>query len=194
MRVLCFGEIPFYFMIYWSTETDSRSRTSAPLRSGPDSHEVAYIFGQLSSPYSIPSLLRVMRSPTEDDMVRHEAAEALGGIASEGNPEEDEYDGEGGGLFDSEEDRRKGVLGILREWCTLEEAPVVVRESCQVAVDMWEVSTNHSPFSSCRFGADSDLYGYDGGSTKTPTNSNTPTDSTPRTSPTRPRAKSRSRG
>ena len=48
-------------------------------------------------------------------MVRHEAAEALGGIAT---PE---------------------VLPHLREWMNKEDAPLVVRESCQVAIDMWEV-------------------------------------------------------
>jgi hypothetical protein len=58
-------------------------------------------------------------------MVRHEAAEALGGIAS---------DGEGEG------EKGEDVLSILREWAVKEDAPVVVRESCQVAIDMWEVS------------------------------------------------------
>lgn len=48
-------------------------------------------------------------------MVRHEAAEALGGIAT---PE---------------------VLPHLREWMNKVDAPRVVRESCQIAVDMWEV-------------------------------------------------------
>jgi deoxyhypusine monooxygenase len=48
-------------------------------------------------------------------MVRHEAAEALGGIAT---PE---------------------VLPHLREWMNKEDAPRVVKESCQVAIDMWEV-------------------------------------------------------
>ena len=49
-------------------------------------------------------------------MVRHEAAEALGGI---GTPE---------------------VLPHITEWMNREDSPQVVRESCQVAVDMWEVS------------------------------------------------------
>ena len=47
-------------------------------------HEIAYVFGQLCSPYSIPSLLARLRDGEEDPMVRHEAAEALGGIASDG--------------------------------------------------------------------------------------------------------------
>jgi len=48
-------------------------------------------------------------------MVRHEAAEALGGI---GTPE---------------------VLPHLKEWMARDDSPRVVRESCQVAIDMWEV-------------------------------------------------------
>jgi hypothetical protein len=50
-------------------------------------------------------------------MVRYEAAEALGGIAT------------------------SQVLLHLKEWVARDDAPVVVRESCQVALDMWEVST-----------------------------------------------------
>lgn len=48
-------------------------------------------------------------------MVRHEAAEALGGIGT------------------------SEVLPHLKEWMNREDAPRVVRESCQVAIDMWEV-------------------------------------------------------
>ncbi len=54
-------------------------------------------------------------------MVRHEAAEALGGIAT---PE---------------------VLPYLKEYSTREDAPVLVRESCQVALDMYEVSYCYCP-------------------------------------------------
>ncbi len=67
------------------------------------------------SPHSIPSLLKVLQTQDENEMVRHEAAEALGGIAT---PE---------------------VLPHLKEWMTRTDAPRVVRESCQVAIDMWEV-------------------------------------------------------
>ena len=54
-------------------------------------------------------------------MVRHEAAEALGAITS------DEKDGQ-------------EVLTVLREWSAKKDAPLVVKQSCEVAVDMWEVS------------------------------------------------------
>ncbi|KZT23466.1 Deoxyhypusine hydroxylase [Neolentinus lepideus HHB14362 ss-1] len=77
-------------------------------------HEIAFVFGQLLSAHSVPSLLVVLQNTNESDMVRHEAAEALGGIAT---PE---------------------VLPHLKEWMNREDAPRVVRESCQVAIDMWE--------------------------------------------------------
>lgn len=57
----------------------------------------------------------MLEDNNESDMVRHEAAEALGGIAT---PE---------------------VLPHLKSWMNKKDAPRVVRESCQVAIDMWEV-------------------------------------------------------
>lgn len=65
-------------------------------------------------------------------MVRHEAAEALGGIAT---PE---------------------VLPHLREWMTREDAPRVVRESCQIAIDMWEVRISISR--SCHHLVEADVF------------------------------------
>jgi len=81
-------------------------------------HEIAFVFGQLLSPHAVPALLQVLQNPKESDMVRHEAAEALGGIAT---PE---------------------VLPYLKEYMTREDAPIVVRESCQVALDMYEVGVS----------------------------------------------------
>ena len=78
-------------------------------------HEIAYIFGQLSSPASVPSLLRVLDDTAVDEMVRHEAAEALGSLPDE-----------------------KGVEGALRTWAERNDSPRVVRESCEVALDMLE--------------------------------------------------------
>ena len=77
-----------------------------------DRHEIAYIFGQLTSPHSVPSLLVVLSDTKEDEMVRHEAAEALGSIAT------------------------PDVLPSLIEWNTREDSPRVVKESCQVALDV----------------------------------------------------------
>lgn len=77
-------------------------------------HEIAYIFGQLSSPHSVPSLTKVLKDEHESEMVRHEAAEALGSIATD------------------------DVLPTLREFRL--KGPRVVRESCEVALDMYDVS------------------------------------------------------
>ncbi len=55
-------------------------------------------------------------------MVRHEAAEALGGIAT------------------------PDILPYLKEYMTREDAPVVLRESCQVALDMYEVGISSFPW------------------------------------------------
>lgn len=79
-----------------------------------NSHEIAYVFGQLSSPHSVPSLIIVLQNPVEEDMVRHEAAEALGSIATE------------------------ECLPILKAFASKEreDVPRVVRESCEVALDM----------------------------------------------------------
>ncbi|KAL7422040.1 deoxyhypusine hydroxylase [Cryptotrichosporon argae] len=99
-------------------------------------HEIAYIFGQLCSPHSIPSLVRVLRDDNEDDMVRHEAAEALGGIASDGAEGDDEDEALPPG----------GVLQVLRDWAAKPDAPQVVRESCQVAIDMWEYERSADQF------------------------------------------------
>lgn len=123
------------------SEADIKQAVEALARGFADSsalfrHEIAYIFGQLSSPYSVPSLLRVLRDAEENDMVRHEAAEALGGIASDGEELPGAVD------FDDDADKQKGVLQILRDWSVKQDAPMVVRESCQVAVDMWEVSAS----------------------------------------------------
>ncbi|SCV72863.1 BQ2448_4400 [Microbotryum intermedium] len=82
-------------------------------------HEIAYVFGQLSSPYSVPSLIKVLRHSTEEEMVRHEAAEALGGIATE------------------------ECLPILKEFAKDESVPRVVRESCEVALDMYEYENSN---------------------------------------------------
>ncbi|KAK4052050.1 deoxyhypusine hydroxylase [Microbotryomycetes sp. JL201] len=77
-------------------------------------HEIAYVFGQLSSPHSVPSLVDVLRRDHEEEMVRHEAAEALGGIATD------------------------DCLPVLQEFAKKPDVPRVVRESCEVALDMFE--------------------------------------------------------
>ncbi|KAF9242503.1 hypothetical protein BU15DRAFT_60242 [Melanogaster broomeanus] len=72
-------------------------------------------------------LLRALQDTNESDVVRHEAAEARGGIAT---PE---------------------VLPHLKEWMARPDAPTVVRESCLVATDMWEFE-NSSEFQYAKAG------------------------------------------
>ena len=78
-------------------------------------HEVAYVLGQMQREVTVPALTDVLTNTDEHRMVRHEAAEALGAIGGE------------------------EVELILGEF--LDDAEVVVTESCEVALDTldyWE--------------------------------------------------------
>jgi len=77
-------------------------------------HEVAYVFGQMQNPASVPALKLVLEDEQEHRMVRHEAAEALGAVGGE---------------------ECEKVLAKLTG-----DEEVVVRESCVVALgiaDYW---------------------------------------------------------
>lgn len=76
-------------------------------------HEIAFVFGQLSHPASIPALEASLANTNEASMVRHEAAEALGSLGEE-----------------------PGVEDILKRF--LNDSEKVVRESVIVALDMAE--------------------------------------------------------
>ena len=76
-------------------------------------HEIAFVFGQLSHPASIPSLTATLGRKGEASMVRHEAAEALGSLGEE-----------------------PGVEDILKGF--LDDPEQVVRDSVIVALDMAE--------------------------------------------------------
>jgi deoxyhypusine monooxygenase len=80
-------------------------------------HEIAFVFGQLSHPASIPSLVETLRNTSEASMVRHEAAEALGSLGDE-----------------------EGVEQILKGF--IDDPEQVVRESVIVALDMAEFERN----------------------------------------------------
>ncbi|KAF4315337.1 hypothetical protein BBO99_00005695 [Phytophthora kernoviae] len=75
-------------------------------------HEVAYVMGQMENPCTVPALKRVLLDASEHRMVRHEAAEALGAI----------------GTTECEE--------VLKEY--LQDEAQVVRESCEVALDIMD--------------------------------------------------------
>jgi deoxyhypusine monooxygenase len=80
-------------------------------------HEIAFVFGQLSHPASIPALVACLSKKDEESMVRHEAAEALGSLGDE-----------------------EGVEDILKGF--LNDPEQVVRESVVVALDMAEYEKN----------------------------------------------------
>lgn len=74
-------------------------------------HEIAFVFGQLSHPASIPALTAALSDVNEASMVRHEAAEALGSLGEE-----------------------EGVEDTLKKF--LHDKEKVVRDSVIVALDM----------------------------------------------------------
>lgn len=76
-------------------------------------HEIAFVFGQLSHPASIPALTAALSDLQEASMVRHEAAEALGSLGEE-----------------------EGVEEVLKKF--LNDKEQVVRDSVVVALDMAE--------------------------------------------------------
>lgn len=75
-------------------------------------HEVAFVLGQLQEPCSIPYLRENLEDANENEMVRHECAEALGAIATE------------------------ECMTILNNY--LDDDKRVVKESCIIALDMCE--------------------------------------------------------
>ncbi|MEE6487784.1 hypothetical protein FKM82_015023 [Ascaphus truei] len=75
-------------------------------------HEIGYVLGQMQHEASVPQLAAALNRHEENPMVRHECAEALGAIAQE------------------------ECLQALRTHA--EDTERVVRESCEVALDMYD--------------------------------------------------------
>ncbi len=75
-------------------------------------HEIGYVFGQLQHPAAVGALMKTLKRDGEHAMVRHEAAEALGSIATD------------------------DVFAVLKSFAADKE--VVVAQSCVVALDMYE--------------------------------------------------------
>lgn len=80
-------------------------------------HEIAFVFGQLCHPASVPSLTATLSDTEEVGMVRHEAAEALGSLGDV-----------------------EGVEATLKKFANDPEQ--VVRDSIIVALDMAEYERN----------------------------------------------------
>ncbi|KAI3648496.1 hypothetical protein MP228_006350 [Amoeboaphelidium protococcarum] len=94
-------------------------------------HEIAYVFGQMRHPASVPALKKSLSDLGEVAMVRHEAAEALGSIAEEGDSQD--------------------VYELLRDKTNLAgESVDVVRDSCVVAIDMYEYEKDCNQFNFTR--------------------------------------------
>ncbi|PIA16260.1 hypothetical protein COEREDRAFT_81457 [Coemansia reversa NRRL 1564] len=79
-------------------------------------HEIGFIFGELQHPASVPALERILANTNEAPMVRHEAAEALGSVAT------------------------TKVKDILAKY--VNDPEPVVRDSCIVALDMFDYETS----------------------------------------------------
>lgn len=75
-------------------------------------HEVAFVLGQLQDAAGIPFLKDSLEDQSENEMVRHECAEALGAIASD------------------------ECMDILNKY--IQDPKRVVKESCEIALDMCE--------------------------------------------------------
>ena len=84
-------------------------------------HEIAYVLGQMQCSVAVPALLKSLSNSAENSMVRHESAEALGSIADE------------------------SCLDALRKH--LSDSSRVVRESCEVALDMYKYETEEFNYS-----------------------------------------------
>jgi deoxyhypusine monooxygenase len=80
-------------------------------------HEIAFVFGQMRHVDSIPFLINVLQDLNEPSMVRHEAAEALGSIAT------------------------AECLPILKKYST--DTDKVVADSCIIGLDMYEYENSN---------------------------------------------------
>ena len=81
-------------------------------------HELAYCLGQTANSAAVPHLRHVLEDLKEDPMCRHEAAEALGALGD------------------------KDSLVLLQHFRDREGEEVVVKETCEIAIDRieWENS------------------------------------------------------
>jgi deoxyhypusine monooxygenase len=79
-------------------------------------HEIAFVLGQMQNTFAIPALKEMLLKDGEHEMVRHEAAEALGAMADE------------------------STLKLLEEFRSHPQK--IVSESCDVALDIHDYWVN----------------------------------------------------
>lgn len=98
-------------------ETICRGFFGTPQDSALFKHEVAFVLGQIQSLLSVDALTKKLADLEENEIVRHECAEALGSI---------------------------GKSEIISKY--IEDGSRIVRESCQVALDMADYYNDESQF------------------------------------------------
>ncbi len=123
--------LPLRFRALFSLKHLARNSTGAASQAAVDAiaaaftspsallkHELAYCLGQTGNTAAVPHLRHVLKDLQEDPMCRHEAAEALGALGDAAN------------------------LGLLRQFRDREGEEVVVKETCEIAIDRieWENS------------------------------------------------------
>lgn len=80
-------------------------------------HEIAYVLGQIQSVLTVSALKANLEDSSENYMVRHECAEALGSIATD------------------------ECVKILEKY--VKDKEVVVKESCEVALDITDYENSN---------------------------------------------------
>lgn len=83
-------------------------------------HEIAFVLGQCASKLALPSLITSLENLAENQMVRHEAAEAIGAISEE------------------------SATPLLQKYAKDENR--VVAESCEIALDISDYNNDDTQF------------------------------------------------
>ena len=86
-------------------------------------HELAYCLGQTANHEAVPYLRHVLEDKAQDAMCRHEAAEALGALNDTGS------------------------IDLLQQLRDDQKEPVVVRETCDIALDRLQWATSEKAHS-----------------------------------------------
>jgi deoxyhypusine monooxygenase len=83
-------------------------------------HEIAFVLGQCANKLALPSLITSLENLAENQMVRHEAAEAIGAISEE------------------------SATPLLQKYAKDENR--VVAESCEIALDISDYNNDDTQF------------------------------------------------
>ena len=100
-------------------------------------HEVAFVLGQMQMREAAPTLRRVLADKSENIMVRHEAAEALGALTGDAPA----HDGTGSADEADDSNDAEATLAALREHAN--DAEAVVAHSALVALDIADYNSGN---------------------------------------------------